>query len=107
MEQHPLSSMKAFAEWSQKSFGCVNCLHIEKNELPVDQWKCTHEFAFKPCEDYPKGIEHEKEWLRQDDIKQGLNVGRDINLYFMCFYFKSEKVDLQEIKKIHNKNHNK
>lgn len=78
-------------------FGCVHCKYLEINNLPIDKWKCTHKLAFTPNKIYPNGIEYEKEWIRQDDIKRELNYDKslplpkqDVNLYFMCFYFKEK-----------------
>ena len=101
IKNHPLYSVETFTKWMENSFGCVHCKYLEINDLPVDKWKCTHEFAFIPSEDYPKGIEYEKEWIRQDDIKRELDGEltdrKDANLYFMCFHFANEDVDLQNV----------
>jgi hypothetical protein len=54
--------------------------------------------AYSSSRDYPDGFEHDKEWLRQNDIEREKNGDRslplprkDINFYFMCPKFDDSK----------------
>jgi len=98
MKKHPLATVESFTKYLADSFGCVNCKNLGINDLPIDKWKCTHKYAFKPCADYENGFEADKEWIRQDDIrreKQGdksLPLPRkDVNQFFMCPEFDDKK----------------
>ncbi len=95
---NPLSSVEAFTSWLDINFGCVNCINLGDKDKPIHERLCTHKYANKSCNDYDNGMESDKSWLRQDDINRELKCGgslplpiRDVNEYFVCTYFKSNK----------------
>ena len=89
--QHPLSSLESFTKWLEDTFGCINCIHLEQGDKPINEKRCTNSAALSSSKTYPTGVETDKSWLRQDDINRKLRgelVSRkDINEYFMCDYF--------------------
>jgi hypothetical protein len=95
--EHPLSSEESFSKWCDDTLGCVHCNYLGKSNLPVEQWKCTHELAYSPSRDYPNGYEGDKDVIRKFLVEQAEKKGeplssiKDANFNFMCPMFDDSK----------------
>ncbi len=92
-KDYPLSNMDDITKWLEDAIGCIHCAHLERNDKPIHEKKCTNPIALAPSETYPNGIETDKSWLRQDELNRQLhgesfNNQEDVNEYFMCEHFK-------------------
>ena len=78
-----------------ESLCCARCNYLGINNLPPDQWKCTHEFAYSPSRDYPHGYEGDKDWFRifvLENKDNSLSLPKnDINFSFVCPKFDDSK----------------
>ena len=90
-----LITQERFEKYISENFGCINCVHLDKSDIPLHEKRCTNEKALVTTLGRINGVEADKAWLRQDDINNHTRFEiarmKDVNSYFMCDHFEEIK----------------